>query len=193
MDIDELESDGNWVDEEWGDIVSCEAIPLDDTWPWNKGTCVPNPNPWITECRFKVVYENEAEATLVTRAWAVMTGIGFDGEILKKGKFEAYPDYEYDDYEEITFFNPRLVATAAKALSKGEVIPPGKVQLLDNVEAVRVLKEFGIPTQPCKRNDEYLAEKREEWKRRWIESGICEDNGSGGMVTRWLAEEQADG
>ena len=41
-----------WADRDWGDVVSCEATAFSEEWPYGKGTCVPDRNPWEAMCIF---------------------------------------------------------------------------------------------------------------------------------------------
>ena len=179
----------DWVDEEWGNIVSCEAVPLKDSWPWNKGTCVPNPNPWITECRFKVTYENGKKAYLVSRGWEILMGCGLRGRVFD-GKDFKDPDGE--PYEEFRFFNGRLMATAANALAKCVAIPPGEVAMLAEEKANKVLNEYDILSYPVLYSEEREIELFKKWKKRWLDEGICVDNsdGNGSCVSKALLEEE---
>ena len=156
----------DWVDEEWGEIVSCEAIPLNDSWPWNKGTCVPNPNPWSTECRFKVTYENGKKAYFASRGWEILMGCGFSGGVFNGNGYKAPEGRPCDEFR---FFNVSLMATVVNALAKCVAIPLGEVALLDNERANKILKEYDILPHPVLYSEERSSELFEKWKKRWFD------------------------
>lgn len=168
----------DWIDREWGEIVRCEAVVLDDRWPWDKGTCVPNRNPWEASCDFEVEYANGEKERLTARGWEVLMGLGF--RIIGKESLER------------RFFNIGLMATVARALADGVVIPPGRVDVLDEERGRKVLEEYGIVSYPVLYSVERDKAIFREWKGRWLKSGVCvdDDGGYGLCVSRALLEEE---
>lgn len=177
----------NWVDREWGEIVSCEAVAMSDEWPWNKGTAVPNRNPWEVSCNFIVKYSNGRRAEIYSRGWEVLLGLGFRGDLFDGKKSRKIDDIPYDEYR---FFNVRLMATVAKALSEGAPIPPGQVSLMDEESAKKLLKEFDILTYPVLNSEEDEQEKYKRWEKKWLDERICiQDPSAYGICSRVLFEE----
>ena len=183
----------NWVDKDWGGIVSCEAVPLDDSWPWDKGTCVPNLNPTAASCDFKVRYQNGKVARLTARGSEILAGCGFSGVIDEGG--EVVEPSGYTDLisgEGPKFFDVRLVGTVARVLERGEVIPPGQVGLDTEGDAAKVLKRLGIPQYPAVVPFEEVTGMYHKYKDYWLKNGICvmdEKIWSGACVSKTMYDE----
>ncbi len=173
------------VDQYWGDIISCEAPIFADKWSWNKGTCVPAPNPWAApECSFIVEYENGEKARLVARGWEILCGEGFRGVVLKDGRWQS-PTWltstgEPYSGQDFRFYNKRLMAAAVRALSIGVAIPAGKVVLPGEDEAKNIINEAGIMPypvlpypDPMKLIEEWHAEVFKQWMEKWLATGVC--------------------
>lgn len=179
----------DWIDAGWGEIVSCEALSLDNSWPWDKGTAVPNRNPWEASCDFSVKYANGKSAKITARGWEVLMGLGFRGELLDGSEFN---ELDGEPNDEFRFFNIGLMATVAKALSDGIVIPAGNVSIEDEKSGQKILEELDIPIFPvvyCEEND---ATTFKRWKKKWIDEGICVDDSKnhGLCVSKMLLEEE---
>lgn len=179
----------DWIDAGWGEIVSCEALSLDNSWPWDKGTAVPNRNPWEASCDFRVKYANGKSAKITARGWEVLMGLGFRGELLDGTEFNELDGVPNDEFR---FFNIGLMATVAKALSDGIVIPAGNVSIEDEKSGKKILEELDIPSSPvvyCEEND---ATTFKRWKKKWLDAGICVDDSEnyGLCVSKMLLEEE---
>lgn len=191
----------DWVDQYWGDIISCKAPVFKDEWPWNKGSCVPTPNPWAApECRFIVEYKNGEKARLVARGWEILCGEGFRGAVWKDGKWQK-PTWQtptglpYSGLD-FRFYNKRLMAATVKALSEGVAIPPGNVVLPNEEESKKILDEADVPlypvvTYPDPRmlRQERHAEVFARWREKWLATGVCTYLDGGSFVTKSLHEE----
>ena len=172
-----------WIDKDWGGIASCEALPFSSEWPYGKGTCVPDRNPWEAMCDFIVTYENGKKARLFARGREILSGEGFRG-IVEGGK----------DDETIRFFPLGLVGVTAQALADGSIIPSGKVDLLGDEAATSILEANGIPTYPIDEDEELEGKTYRKWVKDWIDKGICvDDTGGHGMcVSKMLLNEEAE-
>ena len=191
----------DWVDQYWGDIISCKAPVFNDEWPWNKGSCVPTPNPWVApECTFNVEYENGERAWLVARGWEILCGEGFRGVVWKDGAWQE-PTWQTPTGEpysglDFRFYNKRLMAATVKALSEGAAIPPGNVVLPDEEESKKILDEADVPLypvvtypDPIMLHEERQAEVFARWREKWLATGVCTCLDGGSLVTKSLHEE----
>lgn len=191
----------DWVDQYWGDIISCKAPVFKDEWPWNKGSCVPTPNPWVApECTFNVEYENGERAWLVARGWEILCGEGFRGVVRKDGEWQK-PTWQTPTGEpysglDFRFYNKRLMAATVKALSEGVAIPPGNVVLPDEEESKKILDEADVPLypvvtypDPIMLHEERQAEVFARWREKWLATGVCTYLDGGSLVTKSLHEE----
>lgn len=183
----------NWVDREWGGIVSCETISIDDDWPWNKGTCVPNLNPTSASCDFRVRYQNGKIAVLTARGAEILAGCGFRGVIEENGE-RVRPEGAEDLIAGIgpRFYNVRLVGTVARVLERGEIIPSGIVGLDTGEEAIRTLKRLGIPQYPAEVPAIEVNGQFQKYSAYWVKNGICiedEKIWDGACISKLLYDE----
>ena len=182
------------IDRNWGDIVKCEAIPMDgyDHWPFTLGTCVPYLTPVCAFCRFVTKFENGFRTTLYARGFSVMEGIGFTvrGVDVGDGWMDvyAYGDKFGKPYNEYVVTNKRLVATTLKALASATPIPFGDVELVGDAEADAILKDANVTDWPHDR-----PENVGMWGERFLKSGICIIEEEGLPVTKWLHDECQEG
>ena len=193
MEENKKRENENWVDKEWGGIVSCEALTVSSGWPWNKGTCVPNLNPTSASCDFKVRYQNGKVAILSARGSEILAGCGFGGVIEENGE-KVKPEGEEDLIAGTgpRFFNIRLVGTVARVLEHGDIIPPGTVGLDTEEEAIKALKRLGIPQYPAKIPAEEVNGQYQKYYDYWVKNGICivdEKIWSGACVSKLLYDE----
>jgi len=191
-DTNKIEND-NWVDRDWGGIVSCESIPIGDDWPWDKGTCVPNLNPTSASCDFKVRYQNGKEAILTARGSEILAGCGFRGVIEENGE-KVSPEGEEDPIAGIgpRFYNVRLIGTVARVLEHGDIIPPGVVGLDTEEEATKTLKRLAIPLYPAEVPAIEVNGQFQKYSDYWVKNGICyedENKWDGACVSKILYDE----
>lgn len=180
----------DWVDREWGDLVSCKAFPRKDGWPYDKGAFVPRPNPWGCFGCFDVEYENGARVSLRARGWDIINGYGFHGSILNDDKFK--PAVEEPEGMDFVFFPKRLVATALSALVECRFIPTGAVMLVSGEEADDALRRYGLMDVPAHRPSSSWAYHQEAWFEKWISSGLVQEEVGEPRIlwTKWLKTEE---
>ena len=165
-------------DSGWGGIVRCVAVPLSDSWPYYRGTCVPWPNPLSTECSVVAEYANGKKADLFARGFEILDGLGFRGaEIVgtdSNGKNIYKKDYLRHGVlpYEPRFGTTQLLGTVVKALVTFTCIPVGVVKLLPEDEAERVLRENNVKVLPADSDDEWRSETESGWLEKWRKEGL---------------------
>jgi hypothetical protein len=172
-----------WLDAEWGNPISCEALPYSNSWPYDKGTCVPNRNPWEAICDFRVTYENGKKVRLFARGWEILSGYGF------RGCLEGEKSVSGTRYFPLT-----LVGLVVQALADCSIVPGGAVDLPSKEAALASLKDNGVPDYPAEHSDEEEGRLRNKWYKEWNARGVCIDQtgGMGRCVSKKLIEEADD-
>ena len=84
-----------------------------------------------------------------------------------------------------------MIALVAGHLARGEVVSiANKAEMPIAEKSWDILETYGIPLFPCKIDENFQADKCDEWLEKWKSEGIVVDEGDAFYVTRWLKEEE---
>jgi len=158
------------VDTDFGDIVSCEAVPHDKdsgSFSKNLGTGCMSGNPLYSPWSFRVTYANGVQAVVEGRGWMVMSSQGLPGFIEKRPEGLKDSPRWRDRYG-----NARLMATIAAKIRDCGYFPTGPVELIPSDQVEAVFKDCGVRNRPCDIDDEWLAKVEKEWPERWLKAGL---------------------
>lgn len=181
------------IDTNFGDIVSCEAVPHDpesDSWFDRIGTGCMSGNPLFSPWAIKVVYANGVEAFLESRGFEIMESRGMGGAITKRP--EGLQDGEGWKGR---FGNSRLLATVASRIRDCTYLPCGPVELLPEDQCADVFTDCQMRDRPCDIDKEWSEKIEKYWEKRWTDEGkvVHPDKESALFEAKWWwAHSQAN-